>query len=1122
MKKNHNYYGFPKPNSNWHKLLLTMKISALLLFFSLAGFATTPTYSQYTKVSLEMRGVPVVDVLNKIEAISEFYFLFNQKLIDVDRKVDVIAKNEPIDDILKKIFDDKVKFVVSDRQIVLTPTQTTSELESLMQQKNISGKITDSATGDPMPGVNVVVKGTTNGTNSLTDGTYSISVGDGNAILVISFIGYVSQEIPLEGRTKLDVKLDVQTRDLDEVVVIGYGVQKKSVVTGAISSIKSEDLINSSVTRAEQALQGKTSGVQVIQNSGAPGANLNVRIRGYGSNKSSEPIYIVDGTKVFNISSIDPNDIKNIEILKDAASAAIYGAEGANGVVLVTTKGGSIGQAGHLTYEFQHSIQAMARKTNVLDANEYYNYFTEAGSLASSVDRTFNTNWQDAIFETTPSDKHYLSFTDGNDRGSFLLSVSYLNQDGIVKGNKDKYQRYTVMFNSNYKINKWFKVGHNLQINRTNLKAVSENSEYGSVVSGALMMDPLTPVTYTGALPGDVQALLDIDKTLLKDENGNYYGISSNINGEVGNPFVNRDASHALTETNNIFGNIFADFNPLPGLTFTTRMGLTLGFSDYHMYRPVYYYNASQNNNSSTVTETMNYMTFWQWDNYLTYNKSIGKHNGTILLGFTPNELRIQNLSGTSGPLLVDNDMFDDLSYTVANPSDNVTGARTLTRKLSYFGRFNYDFSGKYLFQFSLRRDGAGSDILSKTKRWGTFPAVSAGWVISEENFFPKTFISFFKVRASWGQNGSLSNLGNYPYASLLASASGGVPTSYPVSETTLATATFPTTLSNLDLGWETSEQTDFGLETRLFNGKLSLSVDYYNKITKGLITTGTPPLIAGNAATSINAGDVQNRGFEFEAGYHDNIGELNYDVSANLATLHNEVTYMNPNNPRLSGAVINLFTATMFEKGFPIWYYFGYKTYGVNPESGNMIYYNIKGDTTSSVTSADGQYLGSGIPKMTFGATLNFRYKGFDLKTFMQGQTGNKVMIGMIRTDRLNYNILDVFYDDRWSGTNLSGKMPRADNSEANKWHSDMMLFDGSFMKIKQIQLGYTFTKSTLGKIRATSARVYISLENALTFTKYPGMDPEVGSSTVNSIGIDRGMYPVCRTTLLGATITF
>lgn len=1118
MKKNPDYYSGYKPCGNLSKLLLTMEMIVILLFCGIMTTSASGSYSQNTKLSLDLKNSTIDQVLKEIENQSEFYFLLNQELVDLTREVSITAENRTIKEVLSEMFEGSdVNFLVNDRQIILSSNNSTVPGMEV-QQVFVRGRVTDSSTGEPLIGVNIAVKGTTMGTMSDADGGYSLGMPDLTGTLVFTFIGYNTVEVPIAGRQVIDVELVLAEQELDEITVIGYGVQKKSVVTGAISSVKAEDLTNSSVVRAEQALQGKTAGVQVIQNSGAPGANLNVRIRGYGSNRSSEPIYIVDGTRVFSINNIDPNDIKGMEILKDAASAAIYGAEGANGVVLITTRGGIAAQEGHLTYEYQHSIQSLARTAKVLDADQYFEYFTAAGGLSTDVDRTYNTDWQNEIYETSPTNKHYLAFTDGNDRGSFLLSASYLNQDGIVKGDYDKFQRYTFMFNSDYKLHDWIRAGHNVSVTRTDVKAVSENSENpGTVISDALMCDPLTPVSYTGALPVEVQGLLDLDYNLLKDADGNIYGISSIINGEIGNPFVARDRVHANTQNNSIFGNIFVDITPIEGLTITSRLGMTLAFSNTHSYNSVYYYNASQNNTTSSVTESMNLMTFWQWDNYATYNRIFGKHNATLLLGYTPNEMRMKLLSGTAGPLLVDNEMFDDLSYTVANPSDNVSGSRTLTRKISYFGRFSYDYASKYLFQFSLRRDAAGLDVLDKSNRWGLFPAVSAGWVISQENFFPQTFISFLKLRASWGRNGSLSNLGNYPYASLLASTGA-----YPISETTLATATSPTTLSNLNLGWETSEQTDIGLDVRALRDRLTVSVDYFNKVTKGLITTGTPPLIAGNAATSINAGDVLNRGFEFELGYRDRAGDLNYSINANLATLHNEVTYMNPNNPRLSGTVVNLFTATMFEKGYPIWYFFGYKTYGVDPDNGNMIYYNSEGDTTSYVTSNDAQYIGSGIPRVTFGATINLAYKGFDFRTFLQGQAGNKVMIGMIRTDRLNYNILEVFYDDMWTTSNTGGTMPRANNAEANKWHSDMMLFDGSFVKIKQIQLGYSIPNSILSKIRATDARIYVSAENAFTFTKYPGMDPEVGSANVNSLGIDRGMYPICRTILLGASITF
>jgi TonB-linked SusC/RagA family outer membrane protein len=430
------------------------------------------------------------------------------------------------------------------------------------------------------------------------------------------------------------------------------------------------------------------------------------------------------------------------------------------------------------------------------------------------------------------------------------------------------------------------------------------------------------------------------------------------------------------------------------------------------------------------------------------------------------------------------------------------------------------------MLQFSLRRDAAGSDYLPKETRWGTFPAISGGWVVSNESFFPKTFLTFMKIRASWGQNGSLSNLGNYIYMASLAT-SGAYPIMESSVSTTLGSATEPANLSNYNLKWETSEQTDIGIDLRAFNDRVTFTVDYYLKKTKDLLTTGTPPLEAGNAATTVNAGDVENRGFEFEVSYRNKIGDLDYNISGNLATLHNEVTYMNPNSPYLTGATINLETATRFDKGHPIWYFYGYKTAGIDPNNGKTIYYNAAGDTTHTVSSADKQFIGSGIPKITYGFNIDLSYKSFDFRAFLQGAAGHDVMVGMVRTDRINFNKLQVYFDDRWTPQNTNATMPSA-TAESNTWHSDLMIFKGDYMKIKQLQLGYTLPKSLMNKIKVSSARVYISLENAFTFTKYPGMDPEVGSNQttagtnyINSIGIDRGMYPNSRTVLFGASIT-
>lgn len=1102
------------PTRRLKKLLQIMKLTTILVLVTMQVSANM--HAQAKKFDLSLTDISVKDVLKTIESQSDFRFFYNDELSDINRIVTVDFQDMPVESVLSSLFDQtKVTFkVLENNLIVISPA------ELMKQQQKIKGRVIDISSGEALPGVNIQIEGTTQGAISDAEGNYELEISNPETFLIFSYVGYITERMQVGQNTVLNISLSPDITSLEEVVVIGYGVQKKSVVTGAISSVKAEDLANSSISRAEQALQGKTAGVQVIQNSGAPGAELNVRIRGYGSNKSSEPIYIVNGVRMTSLSSIDPNDINNIEVLKDAASSAIYGAEGANGVILVTTKSGESGK-GKLTYEFQYSLQSQAKKVDVLNAADYKTYMTEAATLpADALDDPYDTDWQEEIFKTTPTKKHYLSFTNGSERGSYMLSMSYLDQDGIVDGDKDKYQRYTFMFNSDYKLNNWIKTGHNITYTRTDLKSVSENSEYSSVITSAMMLDPLTPVYYENEseIPALVQGDINTGRKLLTNSDGKYYGVSQYVSSTA-NPFVVRDATKSNNQTNMMFGNIFVDINPIKGLTFTSRLGGNIMSYLYHSYSPEYYYDATTNNAVAGVEERTSSSTYWQWENYANYNLVYNNHNATFLLGMSSSDNRFNYLSATGSPLTTDNDLYDDLNHLASDPSDVANSYRTTTRKLSYFGRFNYDFKSKYLLQFSLRKDAAGMDILPASNRWGTFPAVSGGWVISNEEFFPKSVISFVKIRASWGQNGSLSNLSSYPYSAALVSSG-----SYPIMETSLSTtmsiATEPKSLSNYSLKWETSEQTDIGIDLRAFNDRVTFSVDYYVKKTKDLLTDGTPPLITGNTATTVNAGDVENKGFEFDASYRNKVGEFNYNVNASLATLHNEVTYMNPNMPFIPGASVNLETATRFDKGHPIWYFYGYKTYGVDPDDGNTIYYNADGDTTHTVTSADKQYIGSGIPKITYGFNIDLSYKNFDFRAFLQGAAGHEIMLGMVRTDRINFNKMQVYFDDRWTSANKNGSMPSA-KAESNTWHSDFLVFDGDYLKIKQVQLGYTLPKSLSNKIKLSNARVYISIENMHTFTKYPGVDPEVGSSNIQSLGIDRGMYPICRTILFGASVT-
>jgi TonB-dependent starch-binding outer membrane protein SusC len=1108
MKKKLNWGNLAQKPGSFKKIQLIMKLT-LLLTTVISFQVSASVFSQQIKLDQNTKGETVRNVLKIIEKETNIRFFYNDDFKQLNKVVTQNINSSSLDEMLGKICKtaDLSYKIIDNNFVVVYPTE-------MSQGIKITGKITDASTGEPLPGVNIQIEGTTQGTTTDPNGNYTIDVPSADIVLVFSYVGYNAERYTVGQQTTINIKLVPEIKSLEQVVVVGYGVQKKSVVTGAISTVNSEDIENTSISKVQQALQGRTAGVQVIQNSGAPGAGIHVRIRGYSSNQSSEPIYIVNGYKMMNIDDINPNDIKSIEVLKDAASAAIYGSEGANGVVLITTKSGSSGK-GHVTYEFQYGIQQLAKKVDVLNAAEFSQYMTEAGLLSNPISQ-YNTDWQDAIFEKAPSVKHYFSFTGGNDKGSFLLSLSSLNQDGVVKGNKDQFKRYTIMFNSNYKIIDWLKVGHNLSFAHTDLNSVSENSEYGSVISDALMMDPLTPVSYTNGVPASVQALLDAGHKPLKDENGNYYGISEYLNGEIGNPFVARDRSLGGTKTNILFGNVYADFMPVKGLVITSRLGGTINSSDNHVYNPVYYYNASQFNDIANTAETVYLTTRWQWENFANYTRSFGNHNMTLLLGMSSEETNVRYLNGSGGPLTQDNSLYDDLSYLQTNPNDNVAGYSTIRRLLSYFGRVNYDYNNKYLFQASLRRDGAGEDVLSPDNRWGTFPAVSVGWVLTNESFFPSSFVSFLKVRGSWGQNGSISNLNNYLWASLLQSTG-----SYPVKEDLSITATQPANLANNKLKWETSEQTDVGIDLRAFKDRLTFSVDYYIKTTKDLLTQFTPPLETGlfTNQTYVNAGDVQNKGFEFELGYRNNIGDFSYNVNGNLATLHNEVTYLNPDLNQLNGAQVNLATVTVFKKGEPIWYFYGYKTDGIDPTTGDPVF--VDEDGVPGITTADKTYIGSGIPKITYGGNLTLSYKGFDIEAFVQGQAGNKILFGMVRTDRPVSNKLKVFYDDRWTPTHTEATMPKA-GTISDSWHSDLLVFSGNYMKVKQLQLGYTLPKSLLNKVKATKARFYVSLENGITFTKYPGMDPEVGSQFSNSIGVDRGMFPISKNLLFGATVTF
>ena len=624
----------------------------------------------------------------------------------------------------------------STRKLLLATLLLFAPATLLLAQTKVKvwGQVTDA--NGPMAGASVIENGTTNGATTDAEGRYALSVGEG-ATLVFSFIGYVSQEMAATPGEH-NVMLAEESTKLDDVVVVGYATMKRrDVVTGAISQVKPEDMQNRSITNAQAALQGKTAGVQIIQGSSAPGASPTVRVRGFSSNVSSNPLYVVDGVRLSDISGIDPNDIASMEVLKDAASAAIYGAEAGNGVVLVTTKKGAAGK-GKLTYDFQYSWQTLANVPKVLNAEQYIDYMTEGSILSrdfllSNWDGATNTSWTDVAFETSTMQKHNVAFTNGNEQGNYYLSLSYLDNDGIVKGNADTYKRLTATVNGEYQIKPWLKVGSTNQLEKYDMRTVAEGNEYGSLLASVLLMDPLTPDVYApNNLPMNMLTALNNGQPLLKDGKGNYYSVSPFFTGEFGQPLIMRDNNVAKSGGFNVTGSLYGDFKPVKGLVITSRLGYRLsGTRTSTVSLPSY-------NNSERINPYLGYSAgsstsiYYQWENFANYARTFGRHsiNAMIGMSFQKSSYNYVNgsLTGNEEDALKKNDpIFWYLNYAAASATKAVSGEETESAKLSYFGRVGYEFAGRYMIQASLRADAADLSQLPVTNRWGYFPAVSAG-----------------------------------------------------------------------------------------------------------------------------------------------------------------------------------------------------------------------------------------------------------------------------------------------------------------------------------------------------------------------------------------------------------
>ena len=1014
-----------------------------------------------------------------------------------------------------------------------------------LAQSLVKGTVKD-VSGDPIIGASVKVQGSKSGVITDFDGNFSVPA-ENNATLVISYIGYTTETVKVSGRNNLSITLREDAQTLNDIVVIGYGVQKKSDLTGSVASVKAEDLKHRSTTDAAAALQGKAAGVQILNSSGKPGQGASIRVRGYSSNSSNiGPLLIVDGLQVSSIQYLDPSMIESMEVLKDAASAAIYGAEAGNGVVLITTKSGakSKGQ-GSITYEAKFTNQGLGHVGKLLNASQFKDWMTmqlgaervnadlaDAQSLYGWNPNT-DTDWMKEYFENTWAQQHTLTFQGGNDRGSYFLSTSYVNQDGIVKGNKDRYERLTAQINADYKIKDWLQIGTNTAIEKWSSRGVSENG-YGSSFEMLLLLDPLTPMYWTSRnqMLGEYASYYDAIQagnssyTLFGDENGYYATSYFNQRLAGANPFSQRDRAEGRNEGVNVNGTVFMNVTPIKQVTFTSRLGYRLSFNNSSDWQYPYYLNGQTKGDNYTINGASNNSTWYQWENFINYNQDFGKHNVGAMAGMSFRQYNSNGVSASaSGPDILKAYEPNFRYLNCVNGNDDTvksfSGQPNMTRALSYFGRVLYSYDNRYSVQGNFRADAFDSSKLSKDNRWGYFFSGSAGWTFSNEKFFKdnvdSSIMSFGKIRASWGTNGNVNVLNNYAYTA-------GINTNgqwYQYGATNAASyGSMPNGIANPDLTWEKSQQFDLGADFRFFNDRLALGIDWYKKKTKDLLVSAPAMPESGVSSLTINAGEVENSGLEVELSWKDNIGDFRYSISGNFATLHNEVTYLDPSIERISGATVEGASPEVvrcyFEQGQPVWYMRGYK-YAGRAADGTALYYTKDGGTTNDPQAEDMTNVGSGLPSLTYGITLNAEYKGFDLTIFGAGEAGNDIYYGLYRTGY--NNIAKGIYDDF-----KTDKMPTAASvaGSGTFWRSSAMVYSGSFFKLKQIQLGYTLPTNLTKKVYMQNVRAYVSLDDFFTFTKYPGLDPETCTQEYNCPGLDKGVYPNMRKLVLGLSVTF
>lgn len=1017
---------------------------------------------------------------------------------------------------------------------------------SFAQDISVSGIVQDESS-IPIPGVNIIAKASSNGVVTDFDGNFTINNIEIGSILSLSYTGYISQDVVVTDNSNLIITLVQDLTQLDEVVVVGYGTQKKSVVTGAISGVKQSELEDLPITRVEQTLQGRVSGVTIASNSGQPGSSSTVRVRGITTLGSNDPLWVVDGVVVDagGIGFLNQSDIESVEVLKDAASQAIYGARAATGVILITTKKGKSGKLS-VNYNGYTGISSTARKLDLLNATQYATLQNEksangGGSILFPNPESLGagTDWQSAVFNNSAQrTSHELSLSGGNEVSKFYASFGYNDQEGIVLSDISKYTRKNIRLNSTHKISNKITFGQTVGYsNEKNIGVGRTNNEFGGALSSAINLDPLTPVTETN--PSLSNQAPYTNNGALRDANGNPYGISTLVAQEMTNPLAYQQTRLGnFGWADNFVANAYLEIEPIEGLKFRSTLGTKLAYWGNENFTPVSYLNAATIVTQNNISREKNKGFAWNIENIVSYANSIENHNFNILLG---QGVYVDNIS--SGETLayfgIPVDNYSNASFNFSVPTDQIVASAysgAEHKVTSLFSRLTYNYDEKYLLTAIIRRDG--SSRFGSNNKYGYFPSFSAGWVPSKESFWKDNdIINQLKIRGGYGVTGN-DNIGDFKY---LSTISGGRDYTLGTSGA-ITIGNSPDAPSNPDLKWEETSQLNVGFDARLFND-FSVAFDWYKKETTGILQPVTIPGYVGAVGQPTgNVADMENTGVDLEIGFNKQFNEVNLSLNGNISYLENEVTFLGNDVDFLSGGQgyqSSRYPITRTQVGQPVNSFFGFKTNGIFQNqaeinsyvnsAGTVIQPNaLPGDfkwvdknDDGVIDSDDRDFLGSSIPKLTFGFTVNVDYKDFDLLVFMQGASGNKIFQGLRRLDIENANYQTAALG-RWVGEGTSNTFPRLtarDNNNNFSNPSDFYLEDGDYLRFKTIQIGYTLPSGALGKYGISKLRIYYTAENLFTFTKYTGYDPEIGGDV---FGIDKGFYPQAITNQIGINLQF